>query len=415
MAVPALVKTVCGAALAILVVAVWQEFTRLEERQEVSAEWEHVQDYAVFYPHAIGDDQVELETGGHSTKIAEARDLYPVLDEAGAIFIDAISYEPGVPVDPSSPWPAPPIRVNTNYLEQYPILDDSGHPIEVAGDERAWVMAVPEQYKPLEAELQELFQALRTGGQGFESVAQVQEQMLGEPVPEYFLEQEVRIIWTASGQDVFSFNSNINPDGGNTITDPIVEIMTPANSLTLDRMNAITGEMNSPLKIRVDGDTATVLSELTPLLNELKLDDNLQHLVTAQEAIQTEVSNVRSGIAWVTVIACVALLAMLALNATLVVIASDRLRRKLIVRRLHGIGFVRSYRELLLVLGVTWLAQVVLASAVSGLLGMNPAGAWPSARILAVLAASFLIEALFLVMIAGIVERRNAVKRLKEL
>ncbi len=423
MAVPALVKTVCGAVLATLAVVVWQQLADLEERRELSEDWEDVQDYAVFYPHAIGNDQEELEIGGHTTKIAEARDLYPALEADGAIFVDAVNYETGVPDDPSSPWPVPPIRVNTNYLAQYPILDESGAPIELGDDERAWVVAVPEQYKPREAELLELFQSVRTGGQGFQSVMEAQERIFGEPVPEELAEQEVRIVWTASGQEVFSFNSNVNPEGGHTITDPIVEIMTPSNTLMLDRINAITGDMNTPLKVRVDGDPAATLAELAPLLRDLGLDDNLRHLVTAHEAMLTEAGDVETAIAWVTAVAVAALLVMLALNAALVVIASDRLRRKLTVRRLHGIGFARTYRELLTILGVTWLVQALFAGVAVVVLELNSGGEFEAAvepfaqmpRLLAVLAVSLGIEALFVAVTAGVVERRDAVKRLKEL
>lgn len=423
MAVPAVVKAVCGTLLAVLIVVVWQQFVELEERQKLSAHWESVEDYAVFYPRLLGNDRDELETGSNASTISEARDLYPVLDKAGALYIDAINYEPGAPWDPSSPWPAPPIRVNANYLEQYPIMDDTGTPIHVEDDEQAWVVVVPEQFKSREAQLKEFLQKLRTGGQGYQGAVQAQERMLRESVPEQFSRQQVRIIWMASGQDVFAFNSRVNPNGGNMIKDPVIEVMTPANSLVVDRLNSITGEMNTPLKVRVDGSPAAILNELAPMLKELKLDDNLQYLVTGQEAMIAEVSDIRSGITWVAAFAGGALLVLLVLNATLVIIASDRLRRRLIVRRLHGVGLMSSYRELLVVLGVTWLAQTLLAGALVVLLklkSMSMPGVDVNIfaqlpKLLAVVAASLVIEALFVFVTASMVERRNAVKQLKEL
>lgn len=425
MAVSAVVKAVCGAALAVMAVAVWQQLIDLEHKQELSANWAHNEDFAVFYPYSVGNDRSEQESGGNTSKITEARELYPLLDEAGAIFIDANNYEPTTMRDPQSPWPVPPIRVNTNYLAQFPIKDESGVPIKVDAREQDWVVAVPQQYKSQKAELEALFQAARTGGMGFEGATQAEASMVGEPVPEELANQKVKIIWTTSKQDVFSFNSNINPDGGNMITDPIVEIMTPGNSLTVDRLNSITGEMNTPLKLRVDGDPSTVLNELAPTLADLKLDDNLRHLVTGQEAILAEIAQMRSGVAWVGAFAGGALLVMLALSATLVAIASDRLRRRLTVRRLHGVGFVRTYRELLSFLGVAWLGQALLSVVILMLMELNSEQSeLPNAdidlfarapKLLAVLAVSLVIEAAFVVVTAGIVERRNAVKRLKEL
>ncbi|MFB9433024.1 hypothetical protein [Streptoalloteichus tenebrarius] len=423
MIVPAAAKTVFGVLLAVLVVVVWQQLDDLERRQELSARWGDLENYAVFYPRLIGNDRDEIETRGHASKIVEARDLYPVLEKAGALYVDAGSYEPGIPQDPPPPMPRPPIRVNTNYLKKYPILDSSGSPINVADHEQAWVVAIPEKFKSREAELRKFLRATRTGGAGFEGAVQAQERMLREPVPQQFTRQEVRIIWTASEQKVFSFNSKVSPDTGNMIVDPVIEIMTPANSMTVDRLNAITGGMNPSLKVHVEGDPAATLREITPLLKKLNLDDNLQHLVTPQEAMLTEVSDIRSGLSWVAAFAVGSLLVMLVLNVTMVVIGSDRLQRRIIVRRLHGIGFTRAYRELLTILGGTWLGQAVLAVAVGMLLGMrssSPPGVGATMfaqvpRVLAVLVVSLLIEALFVIVTAGIVERRNAVKRLKEL
>lgn len=423
MAVPAVVKAICGSILTVLVVVVWQQLIDLEKQRELSGNWQKIQDYAVFYPVSVGNDRQEFETGGNASTISEARDLFPALEQAGALYIDAVNYEVGVPKGPLAPWPAAPIRVNTNYLKQYPIMDDSGAPIDIKDDERAWVVAVPKQFKAQEAQLTEYLRKVRTGGPGFVGAVQAHERIVGEPAPEQFTHQEVRIVWMASGQKVFAFNSKVNPDGGNTITDPVVEIMTRANSLPVDRFNAINGDPNSPLKVRVDGDPAGALNSLTPKLKELRLDDNLRHLVTGQQAMAERVSNIRSGITLASAFAGGALLVMLALSATLVVVGSDRLRRRLTVRRLHGIGFARSYRELLIALGTTWLAQTLVAGAVVVVLEMysvsmpdqevNPLAQLP--KLLAVVAASLVIEALLVVVTAGIVERRNAVKRLKEL
>lgn len=421
--VPAVVKIVCGVVLSVLVVVVWQQFDDLAKRLESMAPWEKVQNYAIFYPRFVGNDQQELETGGDASAVAEARGLYPVLDEAGALYIDSVNYQEGVPHDPSSPWPVPTIRVNNNYLQQYPILDDSRKQVDVADDEQSWVVAVPEQFKAREAQLKELLQRRRTGGAGTTGAVQAHERIVKEKAPERFTKQEVRIVWTASGQEVFSFDPKVNPEHGNMITDPIIEIMTPANSLPVDRLNAVTGGLDTGMKVRVDGDPSAVFAKIAPLLRELRLDDNLQHLVSVHEAMGTQVSELRSATTQAIVFAGGALLVLVVLNTTIVVIGSDRLRRRLTVRRLHGIGIIRSYRELLVVLSGTWLVQSLVALAVVVWLGMrgqsmpgvevNPFAQVP--KLLAVAIAALVVEALLVVVTARVVERRNAVKRLKEL
>lgn len=417
------VKGICGVLLALISLQAWNQIVEMEERQEVADDWADSRQFAVFFPHKVGNDLAELQTGGHATKIVEANELYLTLNEKGALFIDAGNYTPGLPEDPDPVVPAMPIQVNTNYLDHYPILDDSGVPIAVDHDERAWVIAVPEKFKEQEAEIEAFFRATRIGDQGFDGAVQAQEDMLGEPVPDHFRDQKLRIIWTTSGQEVFTFNSTINPESGNMIVDPIVEIMTPSNSLTIDRLNSITGDINTALKVRVDGDPASALHDLTPTLQELHLDDNLPHLVTPNEAMLQELNEIRRGIAWTTVTASGALVIMLVFSAALVTIISDRLRRTLIVRRLHGFGFLRAYRELFVFLGVLWLAQALVACILVALQGTAPGPSSSAATdhfadippLLVILIVTSIVELLFAAMVASAVEHRNAVKRLKEL
>lgn len=419
----AVVKAVCGAVVAVLAVLAWQQFADLEDQREQIAPWEKVQGYGIFYPRLIGNDQQEFETGGNASSVAEARDLYPVLDRAGAIFVDAANYEPGAPPDPTSRWPAPPIQVNTNYLKQYPILDESRKAVDVRDDERAWVVAVPERFKAHEAQIRKLLQETRTGGSGITGAVQAEERITGERPPEWFTGQQVRIIWTASGQKVFSFDPRVNPGDGNLITDPVVQIMTPSNSLTVDRLNSITGGLNTGLKVRVGDDPAGVLNGLAPKLKELKLADNLQHLVSVYEALTTQANDVHSGITQVTVFGGAALFVMVTLTATITIIGSDRLRRRLAVRRFHGVGFVRTYRELLLTLGGTWLGQsvlaglalVVLASDTYSMPGDQVSSFDQAPALAAVAAVTLVVEALVVVATVLTVERRNASRRLKEL
>jgi hypothetical protein len=417
--VTAVAKVVLGALMAVLTVMAWQQWEDLDKRQDLNSSWTDVEDYAVFYPRSVGNDREELETGGDASTLAEAGDLYVSLEKSGALYVDAVNYEPGAPAEPFPPWPAKPIRVNTNFLERYPVMDESGAPIRVEESEQAWVVAVPSRFKSQEAAFTEYLQTLRTGGQGFDGAIQAYERMVGEPVPEQFTRQKVRIIWMAPGQDVFSFDSKVNPEGGNTIEDPVIEIMTPANSLVVDRLNAITGSLNTPLKVRVDGDSAAVFTGLAPTLRGLGLDDNLQHLVTGHEAMAMETSRLRDDITWVVLLAGGALLGVILLNAAMVVIAAGRLRRRLAVRRLHGIGPVRSYRELLIFLGRTCVGQAVLAGILVLLMVtvvlMPGAGPLLFPKLLAVVVATVTVEALLVAVTAYAVERRNAVKRLKEL
>jgi hypothetical protein len=416
-----LVKGLCGAVVALLALQAWSDVTELHQRQSLAGAWKGTDDFAVFFPYNVGNDLDEAQSGGNESTLAVARDLYPVLDAHGALFIDAGNYKPGAP--PNRWLPAWPIRVNTNYLSQYPILDETGKAVQVSPDEPDWVVAVPEQYKSQQARIRTIFQETRVGGPDFNGAVQAQERMLAGSVPPRFRGQHVRIIWTKSHQDVFSFNAEVNPAGGNTIRDPIVEIMTPANSLPLDRFNAVTGNINTALKVRLDGTSAATLRGLKPNLTRLGLDDNLGHLVTGNENRLNELSLIRTAVRRTSAIAAGALGVMLLLSASIVTVFSDRRRRTITVRRLLGVGFLRTYRELFLLIGVVWLGQAVVAGVAAVMLGL-PARDAPRAagsstaefpHLLSVLVLSLVIETLFAIGVATVNERRKTAERLKEL
>ncbi len=409
MTLPILLKSFSGALLILCTVLAWPS---LGAPVATSQPQEDAPDYAVFYPLSAGDDREEFETGGgDDSAITIARDLYPDLEADGALFVDAANYRPDMPWDPTSPWPARPIRVNTNYLAQYPLLDEGGAPVRVEDTEQAWVVAVPEQYKPLDPAFEEYLQQLRTGDGRVEGAVQANERIVGEPAPPDLARQGVRILWLASGQDVVTLDSVDDSGGGRTVADPVVEIMTPANSLVVDRLNAITGEPDSPLKVPVDGDPDLVLDSLDPTLQRLGLDDNLQHLGTGTEAPVIQVGGVSVGVGAMLVIAVLALLATGLLDLALVATAADGTRRAALAHRLGRLGFARPRQQWRAVLGWTWLAQTFLAAAATAVLLLAFQGFGDLSGIVltfaAVAVAVVVLEAIFVFAVAGNRRRRT--------
>ena len=78
----------------------------------------------------------------------------------------------------------------------------------------------------------------------------------------------VRIIWSQPGQDIFSYNIFVSPQGRNAVRDPVLQVMTIGNSVGLDRANGITGAIDGALKVRLDGRSAQdTLRQLAPELS----------------------------------------------------------------------------------------------------------------------------------------------------
>ncbi len=79
----------------------------------------------MFTPLIIGGDLEEIKQGRGGPDETIAEDLYPGLAEQGALFVDASPFQQvGETPSPSSGLPS--MKVNTNYLARFPILDERG-------------------------------------------------------------------------------------------------------------------------------------------------------------------------------------------------------------------------------------------------------------------------------------------------
>jgi len=263
-----------------------------------------------------------------------------------------------------------------------------------------------------ERELRAHFQQLRTGPQG---AANLEASVLGRPVPAPLQNQGVTLVWTATGQRIFTDNPNVNPGGGNTLTDPIIEVLTTSNSLGIDRIRAVTGDADGALKVKLlAGGSAATLDALGASLRSLKLDDNLRTLVTMDEYYAARIVQMRDdqrtlAIAGALLFGGVVLLALQS-NSVLF----NRYLVPIMVRRLFGTGLIARYAEVLRWLGAAWAIQfaagVTLLMAVGppAVSGVRPHRASPVEAV-AVAAIVVVIEAGFVLLALTRTERRRAV------
>lgn len=415
-----LVKVGCSVLLIAAGAGLWLQYTNATNEREKLGNWERARGYAIFYPSNVGNDLVELETGGLATTGAEVHDLYPVLNARGALYVDASSYEPGAQTEPLQPGAYRSIEVNVNFLKQFPLRDATGHAIEISEDASDWIVLAPARYRDQESTVRDFFQLRRTGSGRQQGVVQADEAMFDRPAPARVAHQHVLIIWTQDDQAVFSFNPLVNPDDGNNIVDPFIEVMTSANSLGVDRLNMLTGGGGTALKARLlDGSTVLTLQDLLPTLKRLKLDDNLRHLVTMDEYVSRQIATLDDGLRSIFVAGVALLVGLLVLTVQSVLILFERYSRRITIRRLFGSGFARTYRELLLIVGAIWSVQLV-GALVANRLGLNPFSTSTAASVaddgivVVIGAAVALVEWLFSAAVLTFVERRRVVRVLKQ-
>lgn len=236
--------------------------------QNLSLVGSAAEDYGVFFPEMVGDDEDEFSSGGHQTEITQAGPLYEHLDEQGALYVDASAFSSPRPY--VSGFPQHIITVNPNFLATQQLHGINGEPIAVPQEEERWVILVPIEYKAFQSTIVSYFERYRE-----ESAPRSQREVLGLGVPARLVGQEISILWLAKDSSVFSFDARVAPSDGHYVQRPIIEVITQANSFEIDRMNTVTGDVNAPLKVPIQGTASETHVRLRPLLVELSLDDNL--------------------------------------------------------------------------------------------------------------------------------------------
>lgn len=415
-----LMKAVCSVLLIVVGVGLWSQYFDIASKQARIGNWANTEDYGVFYPTSVGHDLIEMQTGQPGPTAAEVHELYPVLNKMGALFIETTSYEQAALTQQTDPQFIRSIKANPNYLRAFPLRDASGRPVDVAEDTSDWVVLVPVKYQVRKAEILRFFQQQRNGGQGYESAYQAEQSMFKRAaVPASFIRQRVRIVWTGNDQRVFSFNPSVFPSEGNVITDPIIEVMTSKNSFGIDRLNMISGGGGEALKVRLVGrDSATTLNTIGPTLKSLKLEDNLKHLITTNEFVLQQISDLQKDMRKVTLAAIAIGLGLLVLVAANLAIVFDTYARKFVVRRLFGTGFLLTYKEFLLLFSVTWALQMAIALLVNragfSIISLpDVSGVADDAVVFSAAMVVVLLEFVFSVAALAFIEKRNLVKVLK--
>jgi bacteriocin-associated integral membrane protein len=379
--------------------------------------WQSTAGYGVFTPTSVGNDLIEIQTGAAGPTTAEVFDLYPMLNARGSLYVDSTAFEPAALAEPLLPGQYRSMIVNPNYLRAYPVQDTRHTPITIPESETDWIVLVPDTLRPESRAIEASFTRNRM------AAPQADRALFGRDAPAAVRAQHVRIIWTAPHQKVFAFNPLINPNAGGLLDDPIIEVMTLSNSAGIDRANAISGGVDSALKVKLtDNSPIDTFVALQPELKRLKLDDNLTHLVTLDEAALQQVQRIQGNITIITVTGIGLLIIMLILALQSLALLFERFARKIVTRRLFGLSFGRRYREFLVIFGAVWVGEMavaLLANSLANSMGLNPfvsateSGAASASATLGIGVAVLTIEFLFSAAALVFIEQRRTTDVLK--
>ena len=408
-------------AFAVLLIvtggSLWLGYQAAARELKQVGHWKSTAGYGVFSPMKVGNDLIDIQSGAPGPLTAEVYDLYPMLNARGSLYVDSLAFEPAALAQPLLPGKYRTMTVNPNYLRAYPVQDTAHTPITISESETDWIVLVPDTLRPESQAIEANITYNRV------DVARAERGLFGRDMPAAVRAQHIRIIWTAPHQKVFAFNTLINPNAGGLLDDPIIEVMTLSNSAGIDRDNAITGDVDGALKVKLTNNSPTdTFVALQPDLKRLKLDDNLTHLVTLDDAALQQVQRIQGIITSIIVTGIGLLIVMLVLALQSLTLLFERFARKIVTRRLFGLSFGRRYREFLVIFGAVWVGEMavaLLATNVATSVGLNlfasatESGAATASATLGIGVATLAIEFLFSAAALVFIEHRRTTDVLK--
>lgn len=348
--------------------------------------WEKGNSYGVFYPLLGGDN--DTNEGMIKSLVVASTELYHELNRQGAILINAREYEEDALILNQEYQGIFSIRVNPNYLKEFPLYDEFGNQVVIDEKTTEQILLVPSQYKEFEQEILDFFEENRWLTYEFDK-NNFSKEVSFEP-------KEIKIIWLQNNQSIFSFNPDVYKEENNMISDTIVEVITEQNSFPTERWGILGGGSTDPFKVKlIDNDPEVTMKSLRPLLKELNLEDNLKYLVPANELALDKVKELREELKVYGGIFVIDLLIFSFLLLQNTGIHFTKYKKEIVVKRLHGYGYIKAYRKYWMILLINWTILLPISVVNFG------AGAIVVAIVI------FLIEALYSLMSLNILEKRK--------
>ena len=348
--------------------------------------WEKGNSYGVFYPLLGGDNDTNEDM--IKSLVTASTELYHELNSQGAILINARDYEEDSLILNQDYKGIFSIRVNPNYLKEFPLYDELGNQVVIDEQTKDRILLVQAQYKEFEREILDFFEENQWLTYEFDQNNFSKETSF-EP-------KEIKIIWLKNNQSIFSFNPDVYKEENNMISDTIVEVITEYNSFPTERWGILGGGSTDPLKVKlIDNDPQVTMENLTPLLKELNLDSQLKYLVPANELALDKVKELQEELKVYGGIFLIDLLIFSILLLQNISIHFNKYKKEIVVKRLYGFGYVKAYRKYWTIFLINWVILLLISVASLG------AGA------IFIVIGILLIEAFYSLMGLNILEKRN--------
>lgn len=262
------------------------------------------------------------------------------MNEKGAIYVDASQYEDiYISQYAQRGWLS--VKVNPNYLQAFSVYDENGKQVTVTEQQTNWVLLVPEMYKQQEDDMIEFFRQERM------MYYSIDEGQYGCELRDEVKNQTIKIVWIKNNQSIFSFDTDVHTEQNNTIENAIIQVMTERNSAVSDRQCVLGNGINDPLKVKLAGDSRETYESLEAILMDLKLNDNLQYLVSVNERTSETLHYLYANIRLCVEMGILLLFMYIAVSVQNITILFDKNRKLYIIKKIFGYNWIYIYHRIL--------------------------------------------------------------------
>ena len=347
-----ILRFICVFFLISTVYTLLIDYGKLKDMKELYSGWSLSQDYGVFYPYYSGSDKT-LEDG-YKTESTINGELYPVLNEMGAVLVNARAYENQYLELNGSQGAS--LKVNPNFLNAFFVYDSNSEKIQIDENEESWILLVPEKYKEEADEIKEYCkEEKRTMYYEIDSEIYLRE------ISDNILRQEIKIIWMENDQEIFSFNPDVFPENHNLVKDPIIEVVTLKNSCASDRECALGNGNTDPLKIKlIDRDNGKTYAALKRTLEKLGLEDNLKHLISVNQTAIEELEEIQHTIGIYIVFSIVGGTIMLLVSIQNISMHFNKNKNEYVVYKLFGVSGIQTYKNIIASILLFWAGETIV-------------------------------------------------------
>lgn len=305
--------------------------------------WENANDYYIIPYLSSKQGEPPLDESDRATQ------LYFNLNKDGTIMADFNLFLPDqretLKNDKQYDYERDWVTVNPNYLKENIIYDVNNEPVNISEEDTNLVLLVPDKYKKDEKGIIELWEKIKSGY-----------------LEDFIRHQNIKIIYTKSNQEIFSYQAAVNIDNGNMVKDPIVRVITEKNGVPFDYHITI-GFTGYPIKIKVDP-SFDAEKYIYNKLKEVGLEKYVDKIAPANDGVAFESKSVYELIIFIAGGIIMLMIAMIIVITQNIYCFFEQYKKQLAIRQFHGYRAIDKYKECYILIGITSLGAFIINACV---------------------------------------------------